>query len=199
MLTQEQLAHTQFPLGVLHKTEVRALADRQGFFNARKPDSQDICFVPDGNYAAFIWRHTGKEDVPGDFVDETGRGLGRHKGITHYTIGQRKGLGVSSNEPLYVKAIDPERNQVILSGNDALFSRQLTAGAFNWIAWDVPPRQFQCSAKARYRHPEQPCQVTIREDGTVEVLFDQPQRAITPGQAVVLYDGDTVLGGGTIL
>ena len=100
---------------------------------------------------------------------------------------------------MYVKAIDPESNQVILSGNDALFSRQLTAGAFNWIAWDVPPRQFRCSAKARYRHPEQPCQVTIREDGAVEVLFDQPQRAITPGQAVVLYDGDTVLGGGTIL
>ena len=199
MLTQEQLAHTQFPLGTLHKAEARALAERQGFFNARKPDSQDICFVPDGDYAAFIRRHTGKEDVPGDFVDEAGRGLGRHRGITHYTIGQRKGLGVSSNEPLYVKAIDPEKNQVILSGNDALFSRKLTAGAFNWIAWDVPPRQFRCSAKARYRHPEQPCQVTLREDGTAEVLFDQPQRAITPGQAVVLYDGDTVLGGGTIL
>ena len=199
MLTQEQLAHTQFPLGTLHKAEARALAERQGFFNARKPDSQDICFVPNGDYAAFIRQHTGKEDVPGDFVDEAGRGLGRHRGITHYTIGQRKGLGVSSNEPLYVKAIDPEKNQVILSGNDALFSRKLTAGAFNWIAWDVPPRQFRCSAKARYRHPEQPCQVTLREDGTAEVLFDQPQRAITPGQAVVLYDGDTVLGGGTIL
>ena len=199
MLTQEQLAHTQFPLGTLHKAEARALAERQGFFNARKPDSQDICFVPDGDYAAFIRRHTGKEDVPGDFVDEAGRGLGRHRGITHYTIGQRKGLGVSSNEPLYVKAIDPEKNQVILSGNDALFSRKLPAGAFNWIAWDVPPRQFRCSAKTRYRHPEQPCQVTLREDGTVEVLFDQPQRAVTPGQAVVLYDGDTVLGGGTIL
>ena len=199
MLTQEQLAHTQFPLGTLHKAEARALVERQGFFNARKPDSQDICFVPNGDYAAFIRQHTGKEDVPGDFVDEAGRGLGRHRGITHYTIGQRKGLGVSSNEPLYVKAIDPEKNQVILSGNDALFSRKLTAGAFNWIAWDVPPRQFRCSAKARYRHPEQPCQVTLREDGTAEVLFDQPQRAITPGQAVVLYDGDTVLGGGTIL
>lgn len=199
MLTQEQLAHTQFPLGTLHKAEARALAERQGFFNARKPDSQDICFVPNGDYAAFIRQHTGKEDVPGDFVDEAGRGLGRHRGITHYTIGQRKGLGVPSNEPLYVKAIDPEKNQVILSGNDALFSRKLTAGAFNWIAWDVPPRQFRCSAKARYRHPEQLCQVTLREDGTAEVLFDQPQRAITPGQAVVLYDGDTVLGGGTIL
>ena len=198
-LTQDQLAHTRLPLGAMHKSETRRIAEEQGFYNANKPDSQDICFVPDGDYAAFIRRHTGKEDVPGDFVDETGRVLGRHKGLTHYTIGQRKGLGVSSNEPLYVKAIDPEKNQVILSGNEALFSRQLTAGAFNWIAWDVPPRQFRCSAKARYRHPEQLCQVTIREDGTVEVLFDQPQRAITPGQAVVLYDGDTVLGGGTIL
>lgn len=198
-MTQRQLAHLLLPVGEYSKPEIRALAADFGLENAQKPDSQDICFVPDGDYAAFIRRHTGKEDVPGDFVDETGRVLGRHKGITHYTIGQRKGLGVSSNEPLYVKAIDPERNQVILSGNDALFSRQLTAGAFNWIAWDVPPRQFRCSAKARYRHPEQPCQVTIREDGTVEVLFDQPQRAITPGQAVVLYDGDTVLGGGTIL
>lgn len=199
MLTQEQLAHTRFPLGTLHKTEARELADRLGFFNARKPDSQDICFVPDGDYAAFIRRHTGKEDVPGDFVDETGRVLGRHKGITHYTIGQRKGLGVPSNEPLYVKAIDPETNRVVLSGNDALFSRQLTAGDFNWIAWDEPPRTFRCSAKARYRHPEQPCEVTVGEDGSVQVTFDQPQRAITPGQAVVLYNGDTVLGGGTIL
>ena len=199
MLTQDQLAHTRFPLGTLRKTEAREIADSQGFFNARKPDSQDICFVPDGDYAAFIRRHTGKEDIPGDFVDETGRVLGRHKGITHYTVGQRKGLGVPSNQPLYVKAIEPARNWVVLSGNEALFSRQLTAGDFNWIAWDEPPRQFRCSAKARYRHPEQPCTVTHREDGTVEVTFDQPQRAITPGQAVVLYDGDTVLGGGTIL
>ena len=199
MLTQDQLAHTCFPLGTLHKMEAREIAASQGFFNARKPDSQDICFVPDGDYAAFIRRHTGKEDVPGDFVDETDRVLGRHRGITHYTVGQRKGLGVPSNQPLYVKAIDPARNRVVLSGNDALFSRQLTAGDFNWIAWDEPPRQFRCSAKARYRHPEQPCQVNIQEDGTVEVTFDQPQRAITPGQAVVLYDGDTVLGGGTIL
>ena len=198
MLTQDQLAHTCFPLGTLRKTEARKIADSQGFFNARKPDSQDICFVPDGDYAAFIRRHTGKEDIPGDFVDETGRVLGRHKGITHYTVGQRKGLGVPSNQPLYVKAIDPVRNRVVLSGNDALFSRQLTAGDFNWIAWDEPPRQFRCSAKARYRHPEQPCGVSVREDGTVEVTFDQSQRAITPGQAVVLYDGDTVLGGGTI-
>ena len=199
MLTQEQLAHTQFPLGTLHKAETRQLADSLGFFNARKPDSQDICFVPDGDYAAFIRRHTGKADTPGDFVDESGRILGRHKGIAHYTIGQRKGLGIPSNRPLYVKAIDPKSNQVVLSGNDALFSQQLTGENFNWIAWEAPPRQFRCSAKIRYRQTEQPCEVTVEEDGSVQVLFDRPQRAITPGQAVVLYDGDTVLGGGTIL
>ena len=199
MLTQEQLAHTQFPLGALHKSETRQLADSLGFFNARKPDSQDICFVPDGDYAAFIRRHSGKADTPGDFVDESGRILGRHKGIAHYTIGQRKGLGIPSNQPLYVKAIDPKSNQVVLSGNDALFSQQLTGENFNWIAWEAPPRQFRCSAKIRYRQTEQPCEVTVEENGSVQVLFDRPQRAITPGQAVVLYDGDTVLGGGTIL
>ena len=199
MLTQEQLAHTRFPLGTLHKTEARELADRLGFFNARKPDSQDICFVPGGDYAAFIRRHSGKADTPGDFVDESGRILGRHKGITHYTIGQRKGLGIPSNQPLYVKAIDPKSNQVVLSGNDALFSQQLTGENFNWTAWEAPPRQFRCSAKIRYRQTEQPCEVTVEENGSVQVLFDRPQRAITPGQAVVLYDGDTVLGGGTIL
>ena len=125
--------------------------------------------------------------------------MGRHKGIAHYTIGQRKGLGIPSNRPLYVKAIDPKSNQVVLSGNDALFSQQLTGENFNWIAWEAPPRQFRCSAKARYRQTEQPCEVTVEENGSVQVLFDRPQRAITPGQAVVLYDGDTVLGGGTIL
>ena len=199
MLTQKQLAHTQFPLGALHKAETRQLADSLGFFNARKPDSQDICFVPDGDYAAFIRRHTGKADTPGNFVDEFGRILGRHRGIAHYTIGQRKGLGIPSNQPLYVKAIDPKSNQVVLSENDALFSQQLTGENFNWIAWEAPPRQFRCSAKARYRQTEQPCEVTVEEGGSVQVLFDRPQRAITPGQAVVLYDGDTVLGGGTIL
>lgn len=176
MLTQEQLAHTQFPLGALRKAETRQLADSLGFFNARKPDSQDICFVPDGDYAAFIRRHTGKADAPGDFVDESGRILGRHKGIAHYTIGQRKGLGIPSNRPLYVKAIDPKSNQVVLSENDALFSQQLTGENFNWIAWEAPPRQFRCSARIRYRQTEQPCEVTVEENGSVQVLFDRPQR-----------------------
>lgn len=198
-LNQEQLSRIQFPLGGLTKQEVRAIAEENGFINARKHDSQDICFVPDGDYATFIRRHTGKTDVPGDFTDESGKILGQHKGITHYTVGQRKGLGVPSNEPLYVKAIDPARNRVVLSGNAALYSRMLTAGDLNWIAWDTPPRQFQCSAKTRYRQTEQPCTVTVTAEGRAEVCFDMPQRAITPGQAVVFYEGDTVLGGGTIL
>ena len=199
VLTQDQLAHTKFPLGGMDKPSIRKIAEEQGFCNARKHDSQDICFVSDGDYAAFIRRHTGKADTPGDFVDESGRILGRHRGIAHYTIGQRKGLGIPSNQPLYVKAIDPKSNQVVLSENDALFSQQLTGENFNWIAWEAPPRQFRCSAKIRYRQTEQPCEVTVEENGSVQVLFDRPQRAITPGQAVVLYDGDTVLGGGTIL
>ena len=199
MLTQAQLSHTQLPLGALHKTEVRAIAEEQSFYNAKKPDSQDICFVPDGDYATFIRRHTGKTDVPGDFTDESGKILGQHKGITHYTVGQRKGLGVPSNEPLYVKAIDPARNRVVLSGNAALYSRTLTAGDLNWIAWDTPPRQFQCSTKTRYRQTEQPCTVTVTAEGRAEVCFDMPQRAITPGQAVVFYENDHIFGGGTII
>ena len=198
-LTQDQLAHTKFPLGGMDKPSIRKIAEEQGFCNARKHDSQDICFVPDGDYAAFIRRHTGKADTPGNFLDEFGRILGRHKGIAHYTIGQRKGLGIPSNQPLYVKAIDLKSNQVILSENDALFSQQLTGENFNWIAWEAPPRQFRCSAKARYRQVEQPATAYPLENGLVKVVFDEPQRAITRGQAVVLYDGDVVVGGGTIL
>ena len=198
-LTQEQLAHVRLPLGALHKAEVREIAEKQHFINARKHDSQDICFVPDGDYVSFLRQYGGVEPVPGDFLDSEGRVLGRHRGMECYTIGQRKGLGIPFNQPLYVKAIDLKSNQVILSGNDALFSQQLTGENFNWIAWEAPPRQFRCSAKIRYRQTEQPCEVTVEEDGSVQVLFDRPQRAITPGQAVVLYDGDTVLGGGTIL
>ena len=140
-----------------------------------------------------------KRTPPGDFVDESGRILGTSQGHRPLYHRPAEGLGIPSNRPLYVKAIDPKSNQVVLSGNDALFSQQLTGENFNWIAWEAPPRQFRCSAKIRYRQTEQPCEVTVEEDGSVQVLFDRPQRAITPGQAVVLYDGDTVLGGGTIL
>ena len=198
-LTQEQLAHTRLPLGSLTKDEVRRLAAENGFYNANKPDSQDICFVPDGDYAGFISRYSGKEDTPGDFVLEDGTVVGRHKGITHYTIGQRRGLGIAWSHSLFVKKIDTESNRVILSDNDGLFARELFADEMNWIRWDVPPAEFRCAARIRYRHTEQPATVFVQEDSSVRVLFDEPQRAVTPGQTLVLYDGDTVLGSGTIV
>lgn len=198
-LTQEQLAHTRLPLGAMHKSETRRIAEEQGFYNADKPDSQDICFVPDGDYAGFIARFTGHDCPAGDFVDEDGHVLGRHKGIVHYTVGQRKGLGIAADAPLYVKQIDAASNRVVLSGNESLFSRELTANDFNWIAYDVPPRELCATARVRYHQREQAATVTVLGDGRVHLVFDEPQRAITPGQAVVLYDGDTVLGGGTIL
>lgn len=198
-LTQEQLAHTHLPLGAMHKSETRRIAEEQGFYNADKPDSQDICFVPDGDYAGFIARFTGHDCPAGDFVDEEGHVLGRHKGIVHYTVGQRKGLGIAADAPLYVKQIDAAFNRVVLSGNESLFSRELTANDFNWIAYDVPPRELRASARVRYHQREQAATVTVLGDGRVHLVFDEPQRAITPGQAVVLYDGDTVLGGGSIL
>ena len=183
----------------MHKSETRRIAEEQGFYNADKPDSQDICFVLDGDYAGFIARYTGRDCPAGDFVDESGRVLGRHKGIVHYTVGQRKGLGIAADAPLYVKRIDAAENRVVLSGNDALFSRELTANDFNWIAYDGPPRELRATARVRYHQREQTATVTVLGDGHVHLVFDEPQRAVTPGQAVVLYDGDTVLGGGTIL
>ena len=198
-LTQEQLSHTRLPLGSLTKDEVRRLAAENGFYNANKPDSQDICFVPDGDYADFISRYTGTDCPPGDFVLEDGTVVGRHKGITHYTIGQRRGLGIAWSHSLFVKKIDTETNRVILSDNDGLFARELFADEMNWIRWDVPPQEFRCAARIRYRHTEQPATVFLQEDGSVRMLFDEPQRAVTPGQTLVLYDGDTVLGSGTIV
>ena len=197
-LTQEQLAHTRLPLGEFEKTDTRRIAEELGFFNARKPDSQDICFVPDGDYAAFIERTTGKSYPAGNFVDEQGNVLGRHRGIIHYTIGQRRGLGIAAETPLYVKRIDPERNEVVLCRDEALYSRALTAKELNWMAFETPPDSFRASAKIRYRHTEQPCTVKVLPGGRVAVEFDEPQRAATPGQAVVFYRGDTVLGGGVI-
>ncbi|MBQ6196395.1 MAG: tRNA 2-thiouridine(34) synthase MnmA [Lachnospiraceae bacterium] len=198
-LSQEQLAHTYLPLGSFHKEDVRRLAAENGFYNANKADSQDICFVPDGDYAGFISRYTGKDCPPGDFVLEDGTVIGRHKGITHYTIGQRRGLGIAWSHSLFVKKIDPETNRVILSDNSGLLSRELFADGMNWIRFDIPPGEFRCAARIRYRHSEQPASVTLQEDGSVRVLFDKPQRAITPGQTLVLYDGDIVLGSGTIM
>ena len=198
-LTQEQLSHLLLPLGGLLKEEVRKLAAEAGFINARKADSQDICFVPDGDYGAFLQRYTGKHYPPGDFIDENGKVLGRHRGIVQYTVGQRRGLGLPMGRPVYVKQIDPASNTVTVAEDSALYSKTLTADRFNWISGDIPSTPVICCAKIRYRHKEQPATVLSLPDGTVRVVFDEPQRAITPGQSVVLYDGDTVLGGGRIL
>ncbi len=199
-LTQEQLTHTVFPLGEFSsKDEVRALAESFGFVNADKHDSQDICFVPEGNYADFMSRYTGKTYPPGDFVTADGRKLGEHKGIVRYTIGQRKGLGLSLPAPLYVCRKDMEKNEVVLSDEAALFTKVCVVDDFNWIAYEKPESPVHVTAKTRYRAKEAPATAEVLEDGRVRLTFDAPQRAITPGQAAVLYDGECVVGGGTIL
>ncbi|MCD7846162.1 MAG: tRNA 2-thiouridine(34) synthase MnmA [Oscillospiraceae bacterium] len=197
-LTQEQLAHTRFPLGDMTKEAARALAAEKGLLNARKRDSQDICFVPDGDYAAFIRRYTGHDYPPGDFVDEAGHVLGRHRGAIGYTIGQRRGLGVSAEKPLYVCAKRRADNTILLGGNERLFSATLLANDLNFIALPRLEEPVRCRARVRYRQAEQWATAEQTDEDELRVTFDQPQRAITPGQAVVLYDGDTVIGGGTI-
>lgn len=199
VMTQEMLSHTKFPVGELSKEEVRVLAEEHKLINARKRDSQDICFVPDGDYESFIRRYTGKDYPAGNFVDENGRILGQHKGMIGYTVGQRRGLGVSAKTPLYVCRKCVENNTVLLTENDALFSSVLYANNINLIAADRLSEPVHCKARIRYRHREQPAIVSQVGEDTIKVIFDEPQRAITPGQAVVLYDGDTVIGGGTIL
>ena len=198
-LTQHQLAHLRLPLGEMDKEAVRALAREAGFANCGKPDSQDICFVPDGAYARFIWEHTGHTPEPGDFIDIDGCILGQHAGIECYTIGQRKGVGLSGAHPYYVVAKNADRNTVMLGEDEDLWREDLTAGELNWIAFDALTAPLRCAARTRYHQAETPCTVTPGEEGQAEVRFDKPVRAITPGQAVVFYDGDVVLGGGTIL
>lgn len=197
-MTQEQLQHTLFPLGGLKKSEVREVAKESSFINADKPDSQDICFVPDGDYVKFLKNYTGKEYEPGDFVDKNGNVLGRHQGIVNYTIGQRKGLGIAFGKPMYVMRIDSANNTVVLGEDEDLYSRSFIVGDFNWISIDAPTGDITCKVKSRYRQKEQPATVRVLDDGRVEITYDLPQRAITPGQAAVLYDGETVLGGGII-
>lgn len=197
-LTQEQLAHTRFPLGELTKAQARQIAEVQGFVNARKKDSQDICFVPDGDYMAFLEAYTGEKGRPGDFLDESGKVVGKHRGAAAYTTGQRKGLGLAMGAPVYVICKDMAANTVTVGPNEALFHRSLMAEDVNWMAISQPGEPFRCKAKARSRMTEQPATVYPLEDGRIRVEFDEPQRAITPGQAVVLYEDDLVLGGGTI-
>ncbi len=197
-LTQEQLSHTYFPLGDLAKTEVRRIADDNGFVTSHKKESQDICFVPDGDYAAMIKRYRNKEYPKGNFVDPKGNILGEHDGIINYTIGQRRGLGIPADRRLYVKEIDVEKNEVILADDADLFDTNVLVRDFNWITGPVPKGEFRCTAKIRYRHKEQPATARILPDGSAKIQFDEPQRAITKGQSAVLYDGARVLGGGII-
>lgn len=197
-LSQEQLSHTMFPLGELTKEQVRQIAEEHDFINSGKKDSQDICFIPDGNYKRFMKEQYHIEVGPGDFVDKNGKVLGTHQGYYGYTIGQRKGLGIAAENPYYVVDIQPEKNLVVLGSNEDLFHTTLIADEFNWITGrDVEQEIVQ--AKVRYRQQAQDARVKKLEDGRVQVTFLEPQRAITKGQAVVLYQGDEVLGGGTII
>lgn len=197
-LTQHQLSHSLFPLGDMTKEQVRTLAEGEGFINARKKDSQDICFVPDGDYAAFIERQTGQSYPQGNYIDEKGNILGVHKGMIRYTVGQRKGLGIALGEPVFVQSKNPEDNTVVLGNNESLFKKELTAKKTNFIAFEKLSEPIRCKAKIRYSATEQPAEVTPLGEDRIRVVFDEPQRAISKGQAVVLYDGDTVLGGGII-
>jgi tRNA-specific 2-thiouridylase len=199
-MTQEQLSYTLFPLGGLSKSEVRSIAKEQGFVNADKHDSQDICFVRDRNdYGDFIEQYTGKNYEEGDFLDTRGNILGRHKGLIRYTIGQRKGLGLSLNKPMYVCLKNTENNTVTLCEDDGLFSKSLDAADFNWIAFEKLNSPIRVKAKIRYNQKEQWATAAQTSPGTVHIEFDEPQRAIAKGQAAVLYDGDVVVGGGTIV
>ncbi len=198
-LTQDELAHTLFPLGGYTKAEARALAQQHGFVNAQKPDSQDICFVPDGDYAGFIERRTGAQFEKGSFVDTAGNVLGEHSGIIHYTIGQRKGLGITFGEPRFVVAKDTEKNTVTLGKSEDLFTDTCYVTDVNWIQIESLNAPMRVSAKTRYSQKETPATLYPEENGCVRVVFDEKVRAISPGQACVFYDGDSVVGGGTIV
>lgn len=197
-LTQEQLKVTKFPLGNYTKQQVREIAEENGFVNARKHESQDICFVPDGDYSKFIEYYTGKTYPCGDFVDMNGKRLGEHKGIIRYTIGQRRGLGLALPASMYVVEKDVDNNKVILGFNDDLFKKEVNVKNISFTACDGLDKPERLCAKIRYNQKEQPATVMQTDENHFTIVFDEPQRAITKGQAAVLYDGDTVVGGGTI-
>ena len=198
-LTQEQLSHTLMPVGDYNKDEIRAIAEKIGIQVAHKPDSMEICFVPDNDYAGFITRETGYLSRPGNFVDLHGNILGTHKGIIHYTVGQRKGLGLAMGHPVFVVAIRPETNEVVIGENDDVFSTKLYANNINLMSVDKIEEPIRARAKIRYSHEGADCTIRMADDGLLECVFDEKQRAVTPGQALVIYDGDYVLGGGTII
>jgi tRNA-specific 2-thiouridylase len=203
-LTQEQLAHTLFPLGRLTKPEVREIARQHGLSLAEKPDSQEICFIPGGDYKQFLTAYLEEQgerlpETDGELVASNGKVLGRHEGIFNFTVGQRKGLGVSSPLPLYVLQIDPASHQVTVGSDDELATRTLRARDLNWIS--IPELTAPMRVQIKIRHRHEPAWATLEPNGTDEVLatFDEPQRAVTPGQSAVFYDGDEVVGGGWIV
>lgn len=199
MLTQEQLSKAIFPLGEYSKNEIRNIAQSNGFVNADRPDSQDICFVPDGDYASFIEQNTEYTPCGGDYVDVNGNFLGKHKGIIHYTIGQRRGLGIALGKPQFVVSKNSDTNRVVLADEEFLFSKEVTVKDVNFIPFDSLKREMRVTAKLRYRHEAQPAVIVPLKENEIKIIFDQPQRAASPGQAAVFYDGDTVVGGGTII
>ena len=198
-LSQQQLSRIRFPLGDLTKAQVRELAEKHGFLNARNHDSQDICFVPGGDYTAFLTAYTGKELEPGDFLNTQGRVVGRHRGAVCYTIGQRKGLGLAMGEPVYVCAKDMAAKTVTVGPNEALFSRELWAKDWVFFPFEQLTEPLAVTAKIRHSQFDRKATVYPEADGLARVVFDEPQRAISPGQAVVLYQGEMVIGGGTIV
>ncbi len=197
-LTQDVLSRVLLPLGDYRKTEIREMAAQLQLSTAHKSDSQDICFVPDGDYAAFLTRYTGRDPVPGDYVSEDGRVLGAHKGIINYTVGQRKGLGIALGQPMFVKSKDPVSRRVVLTTNDRLFEREVRLSAVNFIAIKELNAPIRCEAKIRYNHKGAPATLIPTGETTAHLIFDEPQRAPADGQSAVFYDGDTVIGGGVI-
>ena len=198
-LSQEQLKHILFPLGNLTKKQVREIAQKNGFRNSNKPDSQDICFIPDGNYTKFICERMVNSRSEGNFVDTKGNVIGKHKGIFCYTIGQRKGLGISASKPLYVVSINTDTNNVVLGEERELYSKTIYVKDFNWISGKVPTLPLKCKVKIRYRQKEQDAIILSQDNNVVQIEFKEPQRAVTPGQSAVAYVGDEVIGGGIIV
>ena len=198
-LTQEQLKRTLMPVGQYSKDEIRKIAEKIGLLVANKPDSQDICFVPDGDYAAYIEENAGVKIPEGNFVTLDGKVLGKHKGIIHYTVGQRKGLGLSLGYPAFVLEIRPETNEVVIGTNEDSMTTTLKANRVNFMSVEDLPEPKRVFAKIRYNHKGAWCTVEKTGEDEITCTFEEPQRAVTPGQAVVLYDGEYVLGGGTII
>ncbi len=199
-LTQDQLSHTLMPVGDYTKDEIREMAKKLGLQVAGKKDSQEICFIPDHDYARFIKENTGTVPPEGNFVDREGHILGRHRGIIHYTVGQRKGLNLSMGHPVFVTAIRPETNEVVIGSGEEVFTDRLICDRVNWMAMDgLHGGEARVTAKIRYSHRGAPCLIRDMGGGLVECIFDEPQRAVTPGQAVVFYQDGYVAGGGTIL